>query len=86
MGITQVHNSVWTPDGEHPFREKDVLPLTRVELVTLSHLHEFAQKHQITIVCKRCNSAIVGKNNDAEIRAGQQPSVACQCREWRYHP
>lgn len=64
--------------------EKDVKPLTQQQLIMLSVLHDWAFQNQITIVCKRCNSAIVGKNNDAEIKAGKPAAVACQCTEWRY--
>lgn len=60
--------------------------LTQHQLVMLSFLHEWAYKFQLTITCKRCNSAVVGRNNDADIKAGKFASVACQCTEWVYDP
>lgn len=64
--------------------EKNVVELTTPELHMLSALHEFAQKYQLTIVCKRCNHSMGGVNSDSELKAGKAPAVACQCREWRY--
>lgn len=75
-----------TPDGPVYLDEKDVKPLNPQQLHMLSFLHEWAYENQLTIVCKRCNSAVVGRNNDAEIKAGKPASVACQCTEWRYSP
>lgn len=80
MPLTQVANQLWTPDGEVPLREKDVTPVTRQEIITLSHFHEFAQRHNITVVCKRCDTAITGANNGNS----RLLSVSCKCREWRF--
>jgi hypothetical protein len=77
---------LWTPQGEVPLAEKDVQFLTQHQLVMLSFLHEWAYKFQLTITCKRCNSAVVGRNSDADIKAGKHASVACQCTEWLYDP
>lgn len=76
--ITQVRNSLWTADGEVPLTQKDVIPVTREDIILLSKLHEFAFKHQINIFCKRCSKAIQGQNNDSS----KLLAVACQCREW----
>lgn len=70
--------SLWTPEGEK--FQKDTIPINQKELILLGHLHEFANKHQITIFCKKCENAIYGQNNDTTTR----PSVACACREWVY--
>lgn len=78
--------SLWTPEGEHRLQEKDVVALTHAQLTALSFLHEWAFTYQLTITCKRCNSAVLGKNNDVDINQGKAPSVACQCTEWRYIP
>lgn len=73
---------MWTPDGEVPLQEKDVIQINQKELILLGHLHEFAQKYQISIVCKRCDGSITGNNNDSP--DNRTPSVSCQCREWRF--
>lgn len=74
-------SKLWTPSGEVPIAERDVIPITAKELQMLSILHEFAHKYQITVVCKRCDSSLQGKNNGHEtVSAG----VACQCREFRF--
>lgn len=80
MAVAVRNPALWTPDGEVPLREKDVIPITRMELITLSRLHEFAQKHGISVVCQRCDKSITGKNSGHE----NNPGVACQCREWRF--
>lgn len=80
--ITPVAQTLWTPDGDVPLREKDVIPLSPQEVRMLSLLHEFAHTHQINIFCKRCSTPITGQNNDSS----PYVSVNCQCREWRYTP
>lgn len=80
--INRANRSLWTPTGEVLTAEKDVVPVTRNEIILLSHLHEFAAKHQINIFCKRCEKLITGQNNDDSKRL----SVACQCREFRFIP
>lgn len=74
-------SKLWTPGGMVPIAEKDVVALTRPELIMLGNLHEFAQKHQLTIVCKRCDAAIQGKNSGNETTSA---GVACQCTEFRF--
>lgn len=62
--------------------EKDIIEVNRQDLQGLSWLHEFADKHQINIFCKRCEQPISGQNNDTP---GQSHvSVNCGCREWRF--
>jgi hypothetical protein len=78
--MTMGAGSIWTPDGEVPLKEKDVLPLTRRQIIMLSELHEFAHYNGITIFCKRCEQPVTGQNNDSS----QVLSVSCQCREWRF--
>lgn len=68
--------------GEVLLDEKDVVQVTRPEIILLSQLHEFAAKHQVNIFCKRCEKAITGGNN----ASSPYLSVSCQCREWRYVP
>lgn len=82
MPLTQVRKRLWTPDGERPLDEKDVIQIDQRELILLGHLHEFANKHQIVIFCKRCEQNIAGQNNDSP--SNRTPSVSCQCREWRF--
>ena len=60
--------------------EQDVTPITRDEIVVLSKMHEIAQKYHLSLVCKRCDSAFVGQNNDSSDKL----AVACKCRELRY--
>lgn len=70
-------------DGSiHQTAEKDVIALRESEVRMLSWLHEFAHHNQLSVVCKRCDSAITGQNNDTP--GTRSVSVACQCREWRY--
>lgn len=73
-------SSLWTPGGEVPLKQKGIIQINRQELQLLSLLHEFAVKHQVNIFCKKCEKAITGQNTGQELH----PSVACQCREWRY--
>jgi hypothetical protein len=81
VAITEVANSLWTPEGEKVLREKDVVivqnPLVRE---TFIRMHEVAFHEEISMVCKRCDSAITGKNNDDT----RVLAVACKCREWRF--
>lgn len=79
MPLPQVRNSLWTTEGEHAL-EKDVVPINRMELSILARLHEFAQKHGVSLVCKRCDRAITGRNSGQE----DTPAVSCLCREFRY--
>ena len=60
--------------------KKDVVLINQKELWVLANLHEFAQTHGITVVCKACDSAILGKNSGQE----DHPSLECKCREFRY--
>lgn len=81
MGISlAAPKTMWTPEGEVPLAEKDVIPITRNDIILLSKLHEFAQQHDIAVVCRKCDRSIGGHNNDTV----QYLSVACQCREFRY--
>lgn len=76
---------LFTPDGVVSLDEKDVVPLTPNYAIMLGLLHKFAHTYQLSLVCKRCDSALIGQNNDAEINA-KGVSVSCQCTEWRYVP
>lgn len=82
MAVDQIGKTLWTPDGQVDLREKDVIPINRRELIMLANLHEFSVKYGASYVCKRCDSAITGQNNDST----PVPSVACRCREFRYVP
>lgn len=73
-------SSLWTPEGEVSTLEKDVVHITKADLAILARFHEFAQKYQFSVVCPRCDTALMGANNDSTIT----PSVACKCRELRY--
>lgn len=80
--MDQVRNSLWTPNGPVDLQEKDVIPVVDVmERVTLARMHEIAHKYGLSIVCKRCDVAITGQNNDTP---GAPRSIACRCREWRF--
>lgn len=78
--ITRVHNSILIPgEGEHVV-DRDTQELNRFELQTLARMHEIAAKFELSIVCKRCDHAFTGKNNDSV----QQPAIECRCRVLRY--
>jgi hypothetical protein len=78
--MASIGNTLWTPGGEVPLLGKDVIPIGRADIITLSKMHEFAQNHGLALVCKRCDKSVTGAN--ANLNAGA--SVACQCREFRY--
>jgi hypothetical protein len=80
--VVGAQKTLWTPDGNVPVREKDVVPITRNDLGMLAMLHRFAQTHGLIVVCERCDTSLGGKNNGHEAN----PSVACQCREFRFIP
>lgn len=81
MPIDQIGKSLWTPDGPVDLREKDVIPVSNPrERMLFVGFHEISFRHHFTVVCQRCDSAIVGQNNDS----GKVWSVACRCREWRF--
>lgn len=81
MAVSQVRKSLWTPDGPRDLQEKDVIPvMDPMERVTLVRMHEIAFNYGLSIVCKRCDHAIVGQNNDSS----QVFAVACRCREFRF--
>lgn len=52
--------------------------VTRQEIIMLSLLHEFAQKHHIKVVCQKCERPFHGNNNDTKAEL----AVSCQCREF----
>lgn len=79
MGLTQSRKRLWTPEGDVALN-KDTVQINQLELVTLARMHEVAQKFGLTIVCKRCDVAITGKNADTDSSA----VVSCHCREFRY--
>lgn len=79
--MDQVRSSLWTPDGPVDLQEKDVIPvMIPMERVTLVRMHEIAHKYGLSIVCKRCDQAVTGQNNDSS----PTHSIACRCREWRF--
>ena len=74
--------SLWTPEGERRLVDKDVIIIANpMERVTFARMHEIAHREQFSLVCKRCDSAVTGQNNDAP---GAVPTVSCKCREWRF--
>lgn len=73
---------LWTPSGGMAPIERDVEPLNREEIVILSKMHEIAQRHQIVLVCRHCDSALTGQNNDDP--AVKTLTISCKCRELRY--
>ena len=77
--VDQVRSRIWTPEGEHPLQRDVVVIDNPMVRVTLVRMHEIAQEHGIALVCLRCDTAIIGKNNGQEAI----PTVACQCREFR---
>jgi hypothetical protein len=69
---------LWTPGGV--VQSRDQIPLTLKELNVLAWLHEWAVKNGVSLVCQKCDGAIVGTNSGHE----GNPSVKCTCREWVY--
>lgn len=79
--VDQVRRDLWTPSGNVPVDSRDVHPLQPWEVQALSVLHKMAERWpQICLLCKRCDSAITGKNNDSS----KVVTVACRCTEWRF--
>lgn len=75
--------AIWTPEGTVSTAEKGVQPVTRDEIITLSKMHEVAHHiGDIVVLCRRCDSAFIGRNNDSPDI--QKLSVECKCRELRY--
>lgn len=70
-------SSLWTPNGEVSIAKGQVA-VTRPEVITLSKFHEFAGKHGLSLVCKRCDHAVTGSNTGQEAVL----SLACNCREF----
>lgn len=70
------------PDGSRVnLRPKDTIDVTNpMDRQTFARFHEIAHKHNLSVVCRRCDSAVTGQNNDSTKVA----AVACQCREWRF--
>lgn len=81
MGVTQVRKGhLWTPTGDIPVAEKDVIKILNPrDVQMLAWLHEWAFNQQINIFCKKCEQPIRGQNNDGQTK---RLSVACACREW----
>jgi hypothetical protein len=77
MKVSPVAKTLWTPQGEVTTQEKDVTPITRDEVITLSKMHEIAFRHGMSLVCKRCDHAFTGQNNDQS----RVLSISCQCRQ-----
>ena len=80
MALTQMRNSLWTPNGPVDLQQKDVTAISLHELRVMSYLHEMAQKYKWTLICQKCDHSIEGRNNDSV----PQPAVSCRCTEWRY--
>lgn len=80
MPLSAAKKTLWTPGGEMPLAERDVIFINATELRMLSLLHEFAGKYGISVVCQRCDHAFTGQNSGQE----SQPGVSCLCREFRY--
>lgn len=72
---------LWTPQGMVN-TEKGIEEVSREEIIILSKMHEVAQNRRISVVCKDCNSAFTGQNNDDPNIAFLQ--VGCQCRLLRH--
>ncbi len=70
---------LWTPGGE-VITERDVEPLTRDEVITLSKMQEICFNHELTIFCKKCERLIYGQNNGGS----QVLTLRCGCRELRF--
>lgn len=77
--MDQVRKRLWTPEGIVGL-QKDIIPINQLEIVTLARLHEFAQKYGLSLVCRRCDTAVTGRNADGDEKA----AVSCQCREFLY--
>lgn len=78
--IDQVRSSLYTPQGEHPLTERDVIVIDRRAIMALAWLHEFAFHHKVALICEKCGQPIKGVNSGNE----PQPAVSCLCREFRY--
>lgn len=72
--------SLWTPQGEVNVNP-GVEPISQNELRMLSMLHEFAQKHLLTVTCQRCGQGLQGRNQSP---AQTRFVVACGCTEYVY--
>lgn len=73
--------SLWTPGGERPIAEKQVIKIVDPMILRmLSWLHKWANDQDINIFCKKCEKPIYGQNNDSSAIV----AVSCQCREWRW--
>lgn len=83
MGLTEVaKGGLLLPDGSVvDLRPRDVIPVTNpMERQTLARFHEIAQKYGLSVVCMRCDHAVLGNNNDTSPTL----AVSCRCREWRF--
>lgn len=78
--LSQVRSRLWTPEGEVPLQSDVIVVKDPMERVTFVRMHEIAQKYGIALVCQRCNTSIMGKNNGQEAI----PAVSCQCREFQF--
>lgn len=81
MPLSTAAKTLWTPGGNISLREKGVVPITQSDIAVLARLHEFASKHGLSLVCQRCDTAVVGHNADTDDKL----AVACQCREFRFY-
>src|SRR5947208_737944 len=77
--VDQVRRDLWTPDGPVAVDSKDRHPLRPIEVQALSVLDGMANKWpQLCLLCRRCDSPILGKNNDTT----RSLTMACRCTEW----
>lgn len=77
--VDQVRRDLWTPDGNVALDSKDQHPLLPMEVQALSVLDAMGKKWpQLVLLCRRCDTAIVGKNNDGT----RTLTMACRCSEW----
>lgn len=75
--------AIWTPEGMVSTEQRGVQPITRDEIVTLSKMQEVAHRvGDIVVLCRRCDSAFTGRNNDSpDIKT---LSIECKCRQLLY--
>lgn len=77
--IATAASSLWTPGGEVPLQQKDVVPISAEMMQVFVDLHEVAQKLRIQVNCSLCGASFQGANQGTEAHF----AVACSCRELR---
>lgn len=79
MGGNSNGSTLILPGQPFGRREQNVQALSTREMAVIAQMHAVCQKHEIGLICPRCQTSFVGQNTGHE----RYMSITCKCRELR---